>query len=388
MGTTAAQARTARRGGRRRLDPTLAVFGLILAAFWGAATLVIGVDALDHYPWGVRAPLPERGNAEDTIFLVNRIARDPDIDTLLVGDSTTAYLTPADIARGYPGSGRVANLSYSGTRPGDRAIMLSRLAADSTARRVVLMASWFMTLPADEMRADFPTYLYDADPLNDLRQVSPRAAPLTLKAILGRPIVDGPRAYAAFERANADQYAKFQTAPRMTRLDKTLTRAQAAYGRATDKTCDGLTTVSRDLEAFVGAMTARGATVDIVMPVYSWAYYGERTGSPLARARYGDSFLSDQLLLRRCLVQRFDGRPGVRLFAFDTAPPMGDMANYRDASHLLRKDIYAGVLQSLAADKGRLHRGNIDAYLADLQARVTGYRVYNSSIEGFDRAHP
>jgi hypothetical protein len=86
--------------------------------------------------------------------------------------------------------------------------------------------------------------------------------------------------------------------------------------------------------------------------------------------------LADTLLLRHCVVEALDGKPGVRIFAFDNEDGItGDITNYYDVAHPYRQSVYLFMLRAMRADKDRLTRENVDVDGQRLRDNVQKYTI-------------
>ncbi len=159
-----------------------------------------------------------------------------------------------------------------------------------------------------------------------------------------------------------------------------VSRNKASIDTPSRLTCTSMNAIGGNLVPFVRALAARGAEVDVLMPVYAWVLY-YWTVDPHGRGLSRPSLLNDQLQMRHCIVEALDGLPGVRIFAFDDVPGLAaDARNYFDPVHLYNPAANRYVLQSIANDEHRLTRDNIDAKNTQMRLGVTQYRFTNDKV--------
>ena len=357
------------RGGRILRSPFILAILSVVAFFWVVTGAVIAIDPLDLYDWGEPPRLLPDYNRHTNREMYMVAAR-TDVDVLLLSSSTLAAITSDEMEKSF-GVEKAFNFAVSGPRPADRRFLLEQVAAHSPAERVIVSFDYLFVLPPDYASDLLPTYLYDDNPLNDLRIASPNVLRLTMQKLKGEPIGLPGWEYSTALAAERQEYAAFQQKLTEEREDD-WNRASAADMDSASQDCADYPLVSQILPELVDRMTARGKTVDFVIPPYSlrlyrsWQDYGVA-----AEVAMAEPFLPKQIAIRRCLVRAFAGRDDVRVFAFDNETWItGDLTNYRDEAHVQNPAIYRFILNSMARGRHRLTSGNFENYAARLTRNV------------------
>jgi hypothetical protein len=364
--------------------PFLPVILAIAAACWICAAFFILIDPFALYPWGVAVNLKLGGDysMQATPYLVDAVAKAPDIDTLFVGTSTGHFYTAKAMEEILPNTRHAFNLSYSSPSSSDRTAVARQLLRYSHARRFIVEADWTYMLPKEEQRAapSFPLYLYDKVWWNDVRGVNWQAIRLSFAALTGRPLWLPAWGQTHEREGYRHRYDLMHASDALEEFTADVARKKGSIDTPSGLTCASMNAIGDDLVPFVSALSERGAEVDIVMPIYSWILYYWTSDSD-RKGLSRPSLLNDQLKLRDCVVQALDGLPHVRVFAFDDVPGLApDLRNYLDLVHLYNPAANRYVLQSIAKDEHRLTRGNINAKNAEMRQEVMKYQFTNDRI--------
>lgn len=343
----------------------------VLVVYWLVASVVIALDPFDVYGWGRLVAADPRNTTDDNRYLLDAVAKDPAIDLLMVGSSTAAPYSPADLQRAYPDARHPYNLSYDAARPADRKVVMNAIVDRSKAKRLVVWLDWFYGLPQQAQDPSFPSYMYDRSRYNDLRMVNETAFGASLRMLRGgSPFDDFPRRLARRSAQFAKAYAKFQSPAALRTLASKVKMYRPIIDRAGVKSCASLASFNSGLLEPLRKWVASGRPADIVIPAYSPAFYYNR-GDPASGLK-----LADQLMLRRCAVLETANLPGVRVIALDAdAQLTGDLRNYQDTGHLFGARPLGTALEHIARGDLVLTPGNVDAYLAGLRRSVVGYQV-------------
>jgi len=363
-------------------SPFLVIFALIFAGFWTVTGTLLVVDPLDLYAWGRPPQLLDDYHRGDTAYLYSAVSR-AELDTLFIGSSTTAIFSSSDLQQAFPGARRAFNLSVSGPRPYDRALLSNLVLEHSPARHLLLAVDWFYVQPARQAKPDVPVYLYDEDALNDLRVASPTALRLLLRRLQGGPLALPGWDYAASSHGDDEQrWRQFQRADKLAEIRRAVTATRDLLAADSNPGCSGYDALQLQLLPFIRKASSQGRQLDLVIPPYSLAFYAVSELQP----RLGGHVLAHQLALRRCLVDAVDGLPGVRVYAFDDETWItGDLANYGDEGHIYNEAIKRYLLAAIADGSHRLTRANIGEYVATLRANVLNYEPHNSALERAER---
>lgn len=353
-------------------SPLAMVFALIAVALWVETLFVVSVDPYDAFPWGITVKLaPRYYSPEQVPYLLNLLAKDPQIDTILIGGSTAVPLTREKLKR-IPGVHMPFNFSYSGPRPADMRLVEQTLLARSRARHILVEFGWVFLLDEGDRSTHFPYFLYEVDPLGWPKMVNLSALKTaSLLALHGGTFPsDGIGSYIAGRQA---MYAAFQTHSNQMDLARNVQRYRGMIDTGTSPDCSRWHTLTDDLVPFVKAELRRGVSVDIIIPAYSLAsYYDVSDGHIYSKINH--NILGETLASRRCAVFALAGLPHTRVFAFDNDDWItGDIRNYRDSAHLWNPAVADFIVKSVANGDHQLDKGNFDRYAETLRKRVIAY---------------
>ena len=372
---------TRRRG--RRISLPLLAFGIIFAGWWSLVFLLVGIDPLDLYPWGLSAKLRDNEYGPDsTRYLVDVVAKDPSIDTILIGGSTSAFFTRQMMNSILPGTKNGFNLSYQAPRVGERALVTAQVMQHTHAKHVLLAADWIYALRGQtEIENAFPGYLYDDTPLNDIRMVNIITMRVARAILASRSVWLADWDWGIYQRSRERSYRRFQTVESMNGLRTEIEKYRNDTNVPSMRSCADFDAVNDQLIPFAKALSAKHIALDIFFPPYSLAFYYDWIATPSRRALLGSALLNDQLRVRRCLVEALAGMQGVRIFAFDNEDWLtGDLKNYSDTAHVFDVAVYRYMLKSIAEGSHRLTMQTVDADADELRRHVKSYTLTNSNF--------
>lgn len=371
-------------GAERSSWAYLVIFGLIFFAFWVVGIFILAVDPLNIYRWGYTPRLASDTYSPDAMpFLARAVARDPDIDTVLVGGSTSIAITQNLMAHFLPDARKPFNISYSGPRPNDRATIIDQLLSYSKLHHVIVAFDDLYGFQKYSMLEGFPTYLYDNSALNDLRMVNPLNAELALRVARGEVLSAPEWDFGDYRNLRVQRLRSFQTPQAMEHMAELVRRYRPGIDKPTSRTCADFPALVNQLIPAAQKASRRNISFDVVILPYSLAAYYEWQGEPGMTSELGASVMNNLLLARRCLVEGLRDMPKVRIFAFDDEDWItGDLANYDDPAHLSldNSKIYEHMLRSIGTDTHRLTVDNIDRDIASLRMRISNYHVTNSKV--------
>ena len=365
--------------------PFLPFIVAVAAACWILALGLGVIDPLDIYSWGTRPKLKTDGDysMQSTKFLANVVAKTPGFDTVLIGGSTGHFFTTRMMEDTLPDTGRAFNLSYSSPSALDRAAVARQVLRFSHARRFIIEADWTYAIPkADQhMSESFPIYLYDDVWWNDVRGINRQTLALSIAVLRGDPLWISDWSKMSEQGGYGNRYQKMHTPAALEELRAMVEHQKTRVDTPSRLSCETMDEVADDLVPFARALAARGAEVDILMPLYSSAIYYWAAGSQSRQQPARPTLLNDELLLRRCLVEALDGLPGVRIFSFDDVAGLaGDFSNYFDPGHLYNPAASLYILRSIARGEHRLTRSNIDDKNSEKKRNVMQYRFTSDKL--------
>jgi len=369
--------------------PFLPVIGGVAAACWALALFCGLIDPLDLYPWGIPPKLKTGGDysMESTPYLADAVAKNPDIDAIFLGGSTGHFFTPRMMEEMLPGTRHAFNLSYGSPSAPDRAALVRQILRYSHARRLILEADWRYLIPKrdQEMSSSFPIYLYDAIWWNDVRGVDVKTIELSLAVLKREPLWIAAWSEAGEQDGYRRIYDLTHTPAAMAGFRQVVARQKSSVDSPSKLTCEEMDAIGEDLVPLARTLSARGAEVDVLIPIYSWFMYystGEQPDS--IQPLYHANFLNDQLLMRRCLVRALDGLPRVHIFAFDDVPGLAaDLRNYFNPGHLYNAAANRYILQSIGRGEHRLTRENIELKNSEMRRDVVGYELTSEKVWTF-----
>ena len=363
--------------------PMITVMAAIWLGYASVATAVLAIDPFDVYPWGKRVSIPQNFAPFEIPRVMRIAARDPNSELVLIGTSPTTIFHQADLERAYPGYASPWNVSYHGSAVADRARTIDQFVRYSPAKRYLITLDYFYTKRATEARPLFPDYHYDETLLNDLRMVNSVSIKSSVRALRsGSPFPDG-RATANQEHGFREgERRRFQTPERMRSIRGWIQEYRATIDKPSPLNCSTMPSLAVLLDQ-VRALTAKGARVDILIPPYSPAIYYEWAGDPLLRrGGGGDTFLMDQLTLRKCAVEGIAKIPGARIYAMDLDfATTTDLGNFRDPAHMESADGLAKFIGMANHPELELTPSNVDAYVASVHKAVVTYKLKNSKVD-------
>lgn len=351
------------------LWPFVLVSITFVILYWVVAAFVLIEDPYNIYSWSRPSRLQGEDITDDNRLLVAAVAKNPDIDLLMVGSSTAMSYFPDDIKRAFPESRNPYNLSYAGAQPFDRNLTLNTVLRYGKPKRVIIWFDYTYALPSKAEREEFPAYLYGTTPINDLRMVNQGAVRAAYYKARGQYIFPH---YAVDlekrERARASQYKAFQSKAGVASVRAAVSRYRGSVLRPGVKSCHQLPALTDQLLPQLAEFSKRGWKVDVVIPAYSPAFY-------YMSGAMGSSFaLNNQLMLRRCLIRGAGNMQNVQIVELDDDSVLvNNFGNFRDPYHIFGRSALDRALSDLNAGAQRLTSGNVNSYLASLSKRVVDY---------------
>jgi hypothetical protein len=359
--------------------PFLPFIMAVAAACWTLAFFLCVIDCLNIYSWGMRAKLKTDGDysMRSTAFLASVVAKDPDLDTVFIGGSPGHFFTTRMMEDALPNTGRAFNLSYGSPSAKDRAAVERQVLRFSHARRFIIEADWTYAIPVTDqhMSESFPIYLYDDVWWNDVRGINWQTLALSIAVLRGDPLWISGWGKAREQDGYRNRYDRTHSPEALADLREMVVHQRTRIETPSKLTCEQMDEVANNLVPFARALAARGAEVDVLMPLYSSIIYYWAAESKSREQLARPTLLGDELLLRRCLVEALDGLPGLRIFAFDDVPGLAaDFSNYFDPGHLYNPAANLYVLRSIARGEHRLTRSNVADRNSEMKRNVIQYQ--------------
>jgi hypothetical protein len=376
-----ATARAARQG-RRRISPPLIAFGLVLLGWWLMGALVIGTDPYNIYPWGLSPTVRNAEYGEGAVlFLVDVVAKDPSIDTVLIGGSTTMPITNRMMENILPQTHHAFNLSYQGPRNFDRKRVTDEIAAHSHAKHVILSLDWIYVAGVKGERPGFPDYLYDGTMRNDLQTLSRDGLRLAVQTLLGEPLWLNKWDYSSYTRSIERDYRGFQQPQVMKALAAAIEGHKQDVDVSSGKSCADFNTIADELVPFAKKLSQNNTALDFYVPPMSLGLYYAWADQPKQVRGNRETFTSDYLAFQSCLVKALAGIEGVRIFSFDNEDWLtGDMKNYFEPAHMFGDKNFEYVVRAIAEGSHQLTPENVDKNMETLRQRILNYRLRNTNF--------
>jgi hypothetical protein len=365
---------------RSRFSPPLIVFAVVFAAIWSAAILVLTVNPLGVFSWGVGPKLDASDYKNMTTYLlIDAVIKDPSIDVVLVGSSTGWRFRRGLMDRYLPAKNAI-NISYAAALPADRAIVMDRLGRLGHFKRIIMTLDWSYIVQPDEMREGFPGYLYDDGVIDKIRMVDPTTVALAWERLMGEPLrlAHWKTGDEDTEDPTADGGSQnIQSPAGLRRLARQMELHRSEVDLPSGMRCADFATINRQLVPEAKLLASRHIAFDVViMPLSLATYYSPPRGE--------FPFMNKELQMRACAVKALDGIPGVRIFAFDNVLGLTDnLANYKNTAHLRKPELFVMMLRAISQGTQRLTRANVDGEMALLRRRILAYKLRDSEIPGF-----
>jgi hypothetical protein len=350
---------------RLRLNILLVVCLAVLLGYWVIACAVIATDPYDLYPWGTAARYDRNDVTDNNKLLVRAVAKDPQAKVVIIGSSTAKFYSLAQWQAVYK-TPNVGTLIYRGVRPGDRDIVLNNFIRYSSARHFVIWFDHSYAFSGNQLAGDFPDYSYDEELFNDLRLINGRAMSATLRIWRGKDLYPQWRKRFAEELAgDVKRYRTFQSAESRVEIADRVARTPPFRKTPRANLCAPESALVRGLINPIAILDRMGRSVDIIIPAYSpLFYYFKGDGSP-------GLDLSDQLELRRCLVENTSRLRNVRVVALDADPVLTEQfENFADPGHIMTKSALQRSLENIAGNRFNIGKKNLDEYQKHLKSRV------------------
>lgn len=321
------------------------------------ALLVYLADPYQHYRSADRYPGPMR-------FLAPGLALHQPYDGIVLGDSMSQNFLPAMTTSvlGRP----FINLAISGATYFEEHTLLETALRSGHLREVLWGISYSEARGApDRTRLDakFPIYLYDDDPLNDVRYLFNRdVIPRALLRAAGRPIGKGNlNKINNWYRGPGNQPGRARVLARFHRTrqgTKPANRVPKAYR---------LAVISANFDAnILGPVLAHPEVrFNVFIPPFTALKYVQIRHSQPA-------LFATVVAYYRHVFHALAGLPNVRLYYFDDQDRVThNLDLYKDPRHY-QIWVNAWILKQVAADRYRVTPQDSDARLDGFVARVSG----------------
>jgi hypothetical protein len=328
---------------------------LIATGYALAIASYLFVGAVDPYalrPWGVKARLVDRPYDGEVTPLIMMTAANDGTDLVVVGGSTSLGYMPAMLRQAFPDAHQPVNMSFDGVNADDLSTELDAFGRSPTIRRLILNLDW----PLIKDRADYGHIAgkppYDGAWYNPVPEYNPESMEMSVR-VLRTGLLASPHWLDPSEELPDTVLADRPLTDFPDQLahiahDVAVTRGWLTRGQ--ELPCSAMPKLAHVM-AQLRAIAARGVAIDIIVPPYSLYMYPNWSDIPpqLGASFHHDQAFAQMMSLRRCALEETAGVANIRIHAFDTDTAItGNLALYRDTSHLFDPGTYRQILMHVA----------------------------------------
>lgn len=300
-----------------------------------------------------------------------------DLDSIILGTSMLENTSASEASAKL--GGKFFNISLSGGTQVERSHILRKALKKDLKSVIYSLDAYYIDCMERDGR--LPAYLYDDDPLNDLKYY---ASPGSIKKIfqphmgLSRRDHDRPNAWldipAEKERfGGIGQWVAHKDNPHVKGfLEHELPQAARTFAaKSRQEVHDAKREqLARDYveKNILDIIEGHDATnFYFIFPPYSRFYYAK-----MRRNAPQDFFLHQQIV--RYLVERTSGKKNVHIYGFEDQDFLDDMANYKDMLHHHQK-FNSLFLDAMAAGAHELTPENVEDYLKRCEQKAWNYDI-------------
>ena len=358
-------------GGMKRVGVRYSwIMGAVLVIGLGASTsLNYIVDPLQYFRRADYVPL----FTENQRYQNPGLARNYPYDTIVTGSSLTQAFLAADVEAAL--GGKVLRMPINGSSALEHALLIEVAYRTGRLRRVIRDVHYSNVMAPPDItkgdRGEFPRYLYDTNPWNDLAYLANfDTFALTARVLLSRLGVLPLRAMKV-EHLYTDVLKRPKGIERVAasyRHVMTLTGEGASIDNALTNIEDNYARLARDMP-----------DVQFVyfFPPYSAAWYAARMDNPLLEL---DTFLRMKAAFYAATIDL----PNVTIFDFQCREDLiFNFDEYRDQGHYTEA-IGRQLLAEMAEGKGRVTPETVDDNVSCIRERTPYWRDKTRSLLGVE----
>lgn len=299
-----------------------------------------------------------------------------DVDSLILGTSMLENTSAAEASAKL--GGKFFNISLSGGDFGERALLLRRALRKPRKAVIYSLDSYYLTCPVRENHV--PAYLYDDDPLNDIKYY---ATPASLKRLFqpawGLTQQDHDRPNAWFRDPAMDRFGgigawvahrdNWQIRDFLLRDLPEASRnfAGASRREVHDESREQRAKRYVDQHVLEVVRGHEDTQFHFLFPPYSRFFYAN-----MRRNRPEDFFLHQEII--RHLVERTRDCKNIHIYGFEDQDFPDDIANYRDTTHYHQR-FNSLFLDAIAAGRHALTPENVENYLKRCEQKAWDYDI-------------
>lgn len=313
-----------------------------------------------------------------------------DIDSIILGTSMLENTSASEASAKL--GGKFFNISLSGGDYGERALLLKRALQKPIKAVIYSLDSYYLTCPTRDNR--IPAYLYDDDPLNDIKYY---ATPASLKRLfqhdwgLTQKDHDRPNAWyhlpVHHDRfGGIQQWVAQKENPQVQETLNTLlpqlASTYAAASRSEVHAPERERLAKQYIDKYILDIIRNHEDTNFyfIFPPYSRIRYAE-----LRRLAPQDFFLHQEIV--RYLVDQTKDKQNIHIYGFEDQDFPDDIANYKDTGHYHQK-FNSLFLDAIASGSHELTPENVEAYLKKCERKAWDYDIpaLNDEVERLMKA--
>lgn len=340
---------------------------VFLAVLGMSVAYILDPFQIFHSSWFVKDRYVPAYERFQNAGLIRRMLEGDDCcDTVIIGTSHSQNFLPSYVANAFGGHGTL-QLSLPGPLMTEQEIMHRKASETGEIKRVIWdihdpLAGENVRQPNDPkiLQASpgkfFPLYLYDHNRLNDYLLLASADIPARFidQLLRGKP-------YETYQSWHDKAKKFFGKGKELGEADTKFVVKQVP-GR------NDYTFPNIDLILIPAIASHPEQEFFIFFPPYSRHFYAAMTQEEF----------SQLMAMRIKLAREIEKYPNARLFSFDDWAVTANLDNYKDHDGHYSEEISNKIIDSMAAEKGRLRALNVEADIRRLTAAVNTY------IDGFE----
>lgn len=330
--------------------------------------LVYVVDPLQMYRPAWYPPML----SEEERFQNPGFAKHYEYDTIIIGSSMTQNFVPTDVERVF--GGQAMKLSMEGSTAHEQHLIAKLALSTGQVKRVIWGLDYFsMRGESDAVRDDqgpFPFYLYDDNPLNDVRYLYN----FSVVRQIGESVYDrwaGEEKETLETLNNWDEAAVYGAVP-------TFANYELARGMEVGiaQTVVPLEAVQQSFRANVLSLVEAYPEVEFIVYYPPYSILRQQVWHELNPERF-----ANQQAMKRWMFEQFAAYPNAAVHDFQTERDIThDLSVYKDISHHSAA-VNQWIVKRLADGSHRVTSANIDRFIAELDRQVSELDPYDFNPE-------
>lgn len=300
-----------------------------------------------------------------------------DIDSIILGTSMLENTSAAEASAKV--GGKFFNISLSGSAFSERSIVLRRALKKNPKHVIYSLDSYYLNCLSRS--PSLPAYLYDDNPINDLKYYATFAYIRKLfhanrglaQSNLDRPGVWYDMPFHRDRFGGIENWVAHKDNPQITTdLLQTLPAAAKSFASASREEIhdpDRERQAKKYVEKYILEVVKghEGTNFYFIFPPYSRLRY-----AMMRRTRPKEFFLHQEIV--RYLVNKTKESKNIKIYGFEDQDFLDDIANYKDLGHYDQK-FNSYFLDAIAAGKHELTPENVEDYLKKCEQKAWDYDI-------------